>query len=608
MADNKVTPEFVSAWVRDEENRTSSLRQRMEDDYAIRWLLQWKDTRDRMQEDTARTHVSNDPRTYAKKANAFLVAAGLTVRLPEENKSPEERDDDNIREKFIRGSLTAGDEYLRAIGQPDLRVQMAWYATIRGFSIGRAMLVKDTKRKVRVEIMPFDPLHTFWEFGHLGIHIVIHRVMKSAAMIKRQYDIDVSDDGSTDLNKDIAVYDYYDAEENGVCTDTRWLKKLTKHQVKSGAPIWFSAAGTQPNVQPRNGTTTMSDYGESIFSDNRATENTKNEIASDLKTIIDRSANPPLMIKSPGGRRTFSEDPRLSGSDVPLDVNEAVEPFPMVEMARETAGFLGGVYGEAQRGAIPYTSFGEIPFQLSGYAIETLSQGVTSVIQPAKLAMESSYCQIVGLLSEQFASGGFAPITLRGQMYNRSWFMREFKSADIKGMDAPIIQLHPRMPKDDPAKFAMAQIAREGAKPLLPDRVVRSDVLEYEDVDLIEDAVAEQMATSATPMALLYTMMVSAQKMGRDDLAQIYLLQLMQLTRQTVGGGAPPGAGGAPAGPPGPAAPDGFDPRVATGGAMGIPPVPPQGQVGPTVGPGQPRPGAQSEESRLARIGLVPGR
>ena len=39
--------------------------------------------------------------------------------------------------------------------------------------------------------------------------------------------------------------------------------------------------------------------------------------------------------------------------------------------------------------------------------------------------------------------------------------------------------------------------------------------------------------------------------------------------------------------------------------AAGVPPPVPTPQAGPVVPPGQPRPGAQSEQERLRRIGLV---
>ena len=49
----------------------------------------------------------------------------------------------------------------------------------------------------------------------------------------------------------------------------------------------------------------------------------------------------------------------------------------------------------------------------------------------------------------------------------------------------------------------------------------------------------------------------------------------------------------------------GLPPEVMPNAAMGVPPPMPTPPMGPMVPPGTPRPGALSEEERLARMGLV---
>ena len=59
-------------------------------------------------------------------------------------------------------------------------------------------------------------------------------------------------------------------------------------------------------------------------------------------------------------------------------------------------------------------------------------------------------------------------------------------------------------------------------------------------------------------------------------------------------------------GPPPMGGPPGLPPQVMPNAMMGVPPVDPTAPVGPSVPPGTPRPGAQSTETRLQSLGLIP--
>ena len=157
-------------------------------------------------------------------------------------------------------------------------------------------------------------------------------------------------------------------------------------------------------------------------------------------------------------------------------------------------------------------------------------------------------------------------------------------------------------------KFSMAQIAREGPTPLLSDRAIRDRILAIQDADQMDDSIKEQLAERMLPEAALWTLLQAAARQGRDDLAQFYEGELMNLLMQKRQAAemraaqarqpqAPPG-GGPPVGmpPPGAAPPGGpptANPAVMPNAMMGVPPPQPTPQAGPLVPPGTPRPGAQ---------------
>jgi len=143
--------------------------------------------------------------------------------------------------------------------------------------------------------------------------------------------------------------------------------------------------------------------------------------------------------------------------------------------------------------------------------------------------------------------------------------------------------------------MSMAQMAREGQSPLLPDLFIRDKILGLQDGDLVDDAIKEQQAERTLPEATLYTLLSASENRGRDDLAQFYYGELLHILRQKeMERQQAQQAMQQPQAPEG-ATPPTADPRVMPNAMMGVPPptpTPPQG----TVAPETPRPNAQEGE------------
>ena len=281
------------------------------------------------------------------------------------------------------------------------------------------------------------------------------------------------------------------------------------------------------------------------------------------------------------------------------------------------------VSGELHRGSIPHSVYGELQVQLSGFAINTLRQGVESVLSPRIIALENAYKQVCNLICDQYSSGSFSTMELSGRDNNRMYFSEKITAKKVKEGGDIEVSVVPKLPQDDMSKYSMAQIAREGPTPLMPDLWIRDNVLGVQDADQIEDSIKEQVAEKTLPEAGLWSLYQAAQKQGRDDLAELYLNELMAILMekskkmQELMGPPPPPPGMMPP-PPMPMPPPGMLPPPPMGPPLGppmgpppgpLPPMPPPGvmppamggvpppiptpQAGPIVPPGQPRPGAQ---------------
>ena len=604
-------PEDIVELVESHYDATEPLRQRMQDDHAL-YRLEPYDAGEGYQ-----SYTSNDPQTYAEKVIGWVSGAEMTVRIPHDGAEPALRERNDLKERFLIGITKSADERLSRMMLPSLRDQLGWYTAIRGWYAGRALLAKREDGTTYVDITPWDPLHTYWGVGPDGLDWICYRVPKTKSQIFAQYNVKI--DWETPYTADgICVYDFYDKEYNTILIHNgskensmiRVIKKQTLHGA-SQVPAFLGPVGANPYIvalSQSNMQDTISDVGESIFRGTRDLYPKHNLMMSTMLELTARSRRQGLIVRSRDGTKTLDEDPYLEGSEIALAQNENVEPLGLLEMAKEAGAFMQLVSGEMQRGSIPHSVYGEVPFQLSGFAINTLRQGVETVVSKYLRGVEKAYEMMYNLISDQYTSGAYASMEVSGMDRNRMYFTEQIDPDTLKNTGSPVVTLVGQLPQDDMTRFSMAQIAREGPTPLLSDRAIRDRILALQDADQMEDAINEQMAERMLPEATLWTLLRSAERQGRDDLAQFYLGELMNILMEKrkmaeMRSAPPPSAappGGppiSPGGPPGmplpPMGPPGIDPAVMPEAMMGVPPSMPTPQAGPNVPPGTPRPGAQ---------------
>ena len=600
-------PEDIIALVEGHYDTTEPLRDRMEEDHALYRLTPY-DAGEGYQ-----SYTSNEPRTYADKVMGWIASADMTVRIPHDGADADLRDKNDQKERFLIGILRAADERLCALMQPSLRDQLAWYTTIRGWYAGRALLAKREDGSTYVDITPWDPIHTYWGIGPDGMEWACYKMIKTKDQIFAQYNVKVDWD-SSQVAEGSYVYDFYDKEMNTIIVHNgnmdRPSFKIAKKQVRHGAnrvPVFLGPVGPNPLIVGLTNTDiqdTIADMGESVFRSTKDLYPKHNLMMSTLLELTARSRRQGLKVTSRDGSKTLDEDPYLEGSEVSLAQGENVEPLGLLEIAKETGAFMSLVAGELQRGSLPHSVYGELPFQLSGYAINTLRQGVDTIVGKYLRATEKAYHMIFSIIADQYSSGAYQSMEVAGMDRNRIYFSEEITPDVIEGTGSVEVHLVGQLPQDDMTKFSMAQIAREGPTPLLSDRAIRDRILAIQDADQMEDAIKEQLAEKMLPEATLWSMLQAAERQGRSDLVDFYMGELVSvlfekrrmLQEKMAAASAPPpppGPGGPPMGGPPPGGPPGFPPEVMPDAMLGVPPPMPVPQAGPVVPPGTPRPGAQ---------------
>ena len=614
----KCEPEEIIQAVQRHADETDALRVRMEEDYELYNLAEY-DAGDGYQ-----SYTSNSPQVYADKIVGWLSNHEIIIRMPYNNSHEIDRLRFDAKEKFLIGLLRANDERLTELIQPSAQQSLCWFISMRGWYAARVLLMKDDDGETYADFTPWDPLHTFWCMDGKGLDWACYRIRKTRAEIESEYpDFKLEEGMSTHSGFDevgIDVYDYYDKEDNCVVIQGSFAKEPTPHGA-GRVPVVVGAVGSQPQIQPRlmnrYSSDTCADYGESIFKSNRELFARNNFMMSVMLELVARARKQGIVVRRRDGAKTLDEDPYQAGAEISLAEGEDVAPLGLMEMARESSAFMGLVSGEIQRGSLPYSVYGELQFQLSGFAINTLRQGIETVIQPRLKALSNAYLQACNLFTDQYETGSFKAMQLMGWANNRNWFDELIEPEIISNIGSPEIHLIGDLPQDDMTKMNMAQIARDGAVPLLPDRMIRDEILGLQNADEADISIKEQIAEQALPEASLWTLLKATEERGRPDLSQFYYSQLMEILIQkqmmraqgmTPGmeqgqpGGGGPGQGPGGGGPGTRGVPTSVSPPAMSGAA----PPTPVPQAGPYVPPGSPRPGRLSTSERLTRLGLFP--
>ena len=204
-----------------------------------------------------------------------------------------------------------------------------------------------------------------------------------------------------------------------------------------------------------------------------------------------------------------------------------------VTMPLDTAAFVGMISGEIQRGGLSNVSYGELPFAISGFAARILQEGSAHQIEPRVKGITACYKQITEIITMQYEMGGFGPMEVRGRHNDiASYFNEEIKPSDLEGAGAIDIKFGVRMPQDEPQLVTMAQMMRDGPRPLAPDEWIWENILQINDVDQFKNAISAQQAHVTEPKALLLTLIEGLMQTGEQDKAMIYIDMLRKTMKE----------------------------------------------------------------------------
>lgn len=484
------------------------------------------------------SYTSNAPRLIADKVTSALCDAKLLIRFPEELLTDEEARLANNSERLIYGGLTINDDLLTKIPDtPPLREQLAWYATVRGSVAFRVYVYKNDKGKTVAEVIPWDIYNVSFEKDDEGIVWAAYTYKATKAQAEHQF-------GFKTEKQTVTIVDYWGREQYGVIIDETWHQPLKDHGLKH-CPVYIIRVGATPVVTQDDDTQTPTYAGESVFAPNRGLFPIMNKTISDLLTIVRRGVKVPLGYWSADGSKNIEEDiwQVEKAASIPMMIGEEIKPIMTPTMPPDAAGLVNLVSGEVQRGGFPHTAFGELGFRLSGYAVNQLQAAVAWVITPFVRCLEQSYYRISREIISQYGGKSLPPIEVQGRTSKNQPFgypiAAQIKPSEVRDDWYPEVQLLPNLPKDDAARYSLAQIAREGDVPLLSDETIRGELIGVQDPALEDEKIDRQWADKLI-VNRLWKAYVAALREGDQMAAQNILGEVRRLMMGQAQGGARP--------------------------------------------------------------------
>ena len=546
------TQQEILDMVERKETATQLLRKRWNRDYDKHWILepyQEEDGRGR----GFRQYTSNDSRVNAKKAIGMISAAQMKIIVPQNigdgTGGRKERDNDNAKEQFIRGNFRANDQRLIRLGERGggpLLQQLAFYLNVRGTTVGRCLLRRRGARTI-ADATPWDPRDCFWEYGPDGLDWIVHRFSMMGSQAERDWKFDRKDKELEVLT----VYDYYDGERNIVSIpegkDTPVKDEV--HGLLDGdgepqTPAWVMANTLQPAISPSTSagntltidqlSSSLLDFGESIFADGRHQFETWNFITGIRLELAGRSRKPMFGIESESGVKLVQGDPFKEGAEIPLKTGEKLVVYDFLKTAGDTDALSGVVATEQQKAGFPSVSFGSLPDPVSGFAITQLKGGTADKVMGSAQAGGAALMQISDIWCDHFNTRAFDSMELSGEGRNRKWFAGFISPQDIEDLPQAQITLIPELPENVAEKVQTAIALRTpgvDGNPLESDRLIREDWLNRDDADMDADAIMQQMAVQ-NPLVQAMRMVDSLAKSGDIDGAMAWRDQFWIIGKQ----------------------------------------------------------------------------
>jgi len=366
--------------------------------------------KDELEQEGMESVVSNDPRAGYNLALHLLTSSIIAHRISSEELEPIQVTGASYLESYVTKRWTQIEKSYRKRGRQSwmrdlisLMLATGWYSVLA--------LVDDDNLIAEV----WHPAEVFSEFGADGQTECAHIYPLSAAAANMKART-MGWKLRSPFVSPTTLYDHwgFDADgevANAIVMGREFVKEATKEPDLEFIPIFTSPVGGLPDKGSlTTGSKWQEHYGESIIATDEGIIANFNKMLTYGQQLVRDTANPRWFEQSRGDTPILTQaDLFKRGAIFRGTPEENITPLPTPPIPIELRSILFDYQNMMQRGLFPWSLYGNIQQQITGYAMSQVASAAMQVLTPYHEAVKGLLSDIDNFWLGQMRKHGYKP-------------------------------------------------------------------------------------------------------------------------------------------------------------------------------------------------------
>lgn len=335
--------------------------------------------------------VGNDPRTLYQRALQLLTSNEIYHKIPVEGLNEAQISATTVVEDHLGGVWRDINRAYRLRGRMPWVKEMAsfllltgWYAVTALFNIDKGTLVSEV----------WNPAEVYPEYGDDGLIRCVHQYKRSVAQAKSLCRLNGWPTDFLPPVGNVTVYDYWEMTDNGpanaVVMETTLVKDLVPLGLSQIPVIVGAVAGIPDRGSIKLGDADWKKFlGEGLLAANVPIYKNFNRQATFMQQILRDTATPRW--KEYSTRDYIIDDPDMltkRGTIIHMTPDEDIRPVEVPPIPVEVQSMLFQLQNMGQRGGFPWSMYGNVQQEISGYLNAQIVAASTGVLAPYHEAIQ----------------------------------------------------------------------------------------------------------------------------------------------------------------------------------------------------------------------------
>ena len=440
----------------DEQERSDQLRIIEEDTTSL--LTTWKTRDERLRQDKEVINLvqetqttadikwmSNEPKVFFDTSRALISSYPPRFRLPLTiNYEAEEKGKMNKAERLLIGIYRGLERRSADTGGSGWLWDLAYWVLLGWYSVFN--IVTKTENGIEFIADIWEPMTVYpsWDGKGLSKCVRCYEVDNKVAVAmakgfqEKGLEFDFTEPSGVETKSRVVNYwrRTYNKNkpivENAITIAGQLVKPMTIQKRLTRIPIRIGAVGSPD----RTASEWETRKGESIIASNRDMYAYNNSMFSLMATILAATAFPNIIEKTRTGQEAHKgEEFKGYGTKLTYKIEDTIELLKHAATPQEANTLLTMVGQQIQKGSVPNSVYGSIPFEISGFALSQLLAAIKYKLGPYLNAMQNILSNMMTDFLFQYKAGKFGSITLSTEnphdLKRGMTYIEEFNTDDV---------------------------------------------------------------------------------------------------------------------------------------------------------------------------------